>query len=222
MNNRIPFRVSASKIVCFGRTFAKHAAELGNEIPVEPIFFLKAPSAVIADGVPIELPTVSHEVHHEAEVAVVIGERLNAVTPEKASSSIAGWTVLNDVTARDIQRTDQGRFTRAKGFDTFCPIASEYVRDLDWPNARIQCLVNGEIRQNACLSALLMEPAALVSHVSYFMTLMPGDIVSLGTPGGVGVLHEDDRVQVQLISSSGEVLVSVCNPVRRKRHQSSP
>ena len=213
MDTGIPLTPSASKIVCFGRTFAKHALELGNEIPREPVFFLKAPSAVITDGVAIQLPAASKEVHYEAEAAIVIGQRLTAASPKAAYAAIQGWTVLNDVTARDLQRADKGRFTRAKGFDTFCPIGSVLIRQLDWANTYVQCLVNSEQRQYASLSELLLTPAELVSHASYCMTLMPGDIVSLGTPAGVGPLKNGDVVTAQLVSDSGNVLVGVSNPV---------
>ena len=213
MDTGIPLTPAASKIVCFGRTFAKHAVELGNEIPREPVFFLKAPSAMIADGAAIQLPAASQEVHYEAEAAIVIGQKIKAVSPEAAYAAIQGWTVLNDVTARDIQRADKGRFTRAKGFDTFCPIASVFVPQLDWAKTYVQCLVNSEQRQYAPLSELLLTPAELVSHASHYMTLMPGDIVSLGTPAGVGPLKNGDVVTAQLVSDSGNILVGVSNPV---------
>jgi 2-keto-4-pentenoate hydratase/2-oxohepta-3-ene-1,7-dioic acid hydratase in catechol pathway len=213
----IPFRFSptTSKIVCFARTFAKHAVELGNQIPKEPIFFLKAPSAYIGDGELIRLPKQSHEIHHEAELAVVIGSRLSDATADEAQAAIGLWVLLNDVTARDIQRAEGGRFSKAKGFDTFCPISDVGVDTVNWQSARIQCHVNGLIRQDSGLDALLFEPAALVSYASQFMTLYPGDIVSLGTPEGVGPLEDGDLVSVQLLDKAGRCLLSLQNPVHR-------
>ncbi len=201
------------KVVCLARTFRKHAAELGNLVPTEPIFFLKAPNAVIGPGEPIRLPPESECVQHEAEVAVVLGARLGReATPESAYAAISAWTVLNDVTARDLQREDQGRFGRAKGFDSFCPLSDVRLLQLDWRRARIQCLVNGEIRQDGVLADLVFTPGEALAYVARHMTLDPGDVVSLGTPEGVGLLQVGETVEVRL-TLDGDVLASLVNPV---------
>lgn len=203
-----------SKIVCLARTFRSHAHELGNPVPTEPLYFLKATSAVIRDGESIRCPAVSDEVHHEGEAAVVLGQRLTrGVTPEAAEAAIAGWTVLNDVTARDLQRADKGRFTRAKGFDTFCPLGEARPGALAWRTARIQCLVDGVLRQDGALSDLIFSPGEILATVASVMTLLPGDVVSLGTPEGVGTLSPGQTVRVQLLDADGQVVASVTNPV---------
>ncbi len=184
-------------------------------MPTEPLYFLKAPSALISDGEAIVLPPQSAEVHHEGEAALVLSAALKNASPEEGAAAIGGWTVLNDVTARDLQRADKGRFTRAKGFDTFCPLSSDRAPTLDWRQARIQCRVNGTMRQDGALADLVFTPGEILSHVSAVMTLMPGDIVTLGTPAGVGELHAGDEVEVRLLDGSGVVVASVTNPVRR-------
>ena len=204
---------TASKIVCLGRTFPKHAKELGNPVPQTPIFFLKSPSAVIGAGEAILCPPDSDEVHHEAEVAVWIGASLTHATEDQAKAAMSGWTVLNDVTARDIQRQEKGRFSRAKNFDTFCPLSSETVHDLSWRHCRIQCLLNGTLRQNGLLTDLSLEPWDFIRYVSTQMTLRPGDLVSLGTPPGVGTMKPGDMVEVRLVDGRGRTLVSLTNPV---------
>lgn len=202
------------KLVFFARTFRKHALELGNAVPAEPIYFLKAPSAVIGPGVPIRLPEASAEVHHEAEVAVFIGRRLCRASFEEAAAAVGSWTILNDVTARDLQRADEGRFTRAKGFDTFCPLSDVRLPSLDWREARIQCLVDGDLRQDGALEELSHPPAELLSKVSAVMTLEPGDLVSFGTPAGVGTIRDGETVEVRLLE--GDVVRAVLvNPVAR-------
>lgn len=203
------------KIVCLARSFRKHAAELGNAVPEEPLYFLKATTALIGPGEPIRLPAVSAEVHHEGEVAVVIGSRLTAVDPATAEAAIIGWTVLNDVTARDLQRQDGGRFTRAKGFDSFCPMSERRLPAIDWRRCRVQCLVNGELRQDGGLDQLVATPGAYIAAISACMTLEPGDVVSLGTPAGVGPLVHGDRVDVRLLGPDGEILLELSNPVVR-------
>ncbi|MEZ4472296.1 MAG: fumarylacetoacetate hydrolase family protein [bacterium] len=202
------------KIVCLGRSFRDHALELGNAVPTAPLFFLKAPTAVIGPGEAIRLPAASAEVHHEAEVAVIIGARLTACTPAEAEAGIGAWTVLNDVTARDLQRADGGRFTRAKGFDTFCPLADVRLPTLPWQACRIQCRVNGVVRQDGALSDLLWTPGEAIAAISAVMTLLPGDVVSLGTPAGVGPIIDGDEVEVRLVGPDGNPLISLSNPVR--------
>ena len=150
--------------------------------------FLKAPTAFIGPGEAIIIPPSSEEVHHEAEVAVWIGSELKRAC-SSSEEAISGWTVLNDVTARDLQRADGGRFARAKNFDTFCPISPNVLQTLDWPKARIQCWVDGRCQQDGSLSNLSHTPSELVSFLSHRMTLRAGDLVSLGTPAGVGPTH---------------------------------
>lgn len=201
------------KIVCLARSFRKHAEELGNAVPSEPLYFLKAPSALIGPGEAIRLPAASREVHHEAEVAVVVGRRLSRASADEAFAAIAGWTVLNDVTARDLQKADGGRFTRAKGFDTFCPMASARLPSLDWRRCRIQCRVDGALRQDGALSDLLWSPGEVLAAISGCMTLLPGDVVSLGTPDGVGPIVAGESVEVRLVGPDGATLLSLTNPV---------
>ena len=202
-------------IVCLARSYGRHALELGNPIPERPIFFLKAPSAVIGPNETIILPVESEEVHYEAEVAVHIGARLTKASPEAAQDAIRGWTLLNDVTARDLQRQDGGRFTRAKGFDTFCPLLDQMLPTLDdWPTARVQGWLNGTLKQDAPLSDMLYSPAEALSAVSQVMTLSPGDIVSLGTPAGVGPLVDGDQFEVRLCDALGSTLLSLKNTAR--------
>ncbi|MCA9539468.1 MAG: fumarylacetoacetate hydrolase family protein, partial [Myxococcales bacterium] len=196
---------TSNKIVCLARSFRLHAAELGNEVPGEPLYFLKAPSAVIGPGDAIVLPPESGDVQHEAEVAIIIGRRLSRADEAEVEAAIAGWTVLNDVTARDVQKADGGRFTRAKGFDTFCPIADTQLPKLDWRSARVQCFVNGKKRQDGGLSDLLWPPAVAVAAISKGMTLRPGDVVSLGTPAGVSTLQPGDDVEVRLVDGAGAI-----------------
>jgi len=205
------------QLICLARTFGRHALELGNPIPERPLYFLKSVSAVVGPHEPIELPPESAEVHYEAEVAVWIGAPLKRATAEQAEAAIAGWTVLNDVTARDLQREDNGRFTRAKCFHTFCPLSPEHVTLERWAEARIQGWRNGELVQDAPLSDMLFTPGEALSAVSEVIALEPGDLVSLGTPAGVGPLSEGDTFEVRLLSAEGETLVSLSNPVRRLR-----
>jgi 2-keto-4-pentenoate hydratase/2-oxohepta-3-ene-1,7-dioic acid hydratase in catechol pathway len=202
------------QLICLARTFGRHALELGNPIPERPLYFLKSVSAVVGPDEPIELPPESTEVHYEAEVAVWIGAPLKRATPEQAEAAIAGWTVLNDVTARDLQREDNGRFTRAKCFHTFCPLSPERVTLERWAEARIQGWRNGELVQDAPLSDMLFTPGEALSAVSEVIALEPGDLVSLGTPAGVGPLSEGDTFEVRLLSAEGDLLVSLSNPVR--------
>lgn len=207
-----PFR--GTKVVCLARTFGRHALELGNPVPTEPLYFLKAPSAIIGDGAPIVVPALSRVVHHEGEAVVEVGRRLRpGVTAAEAEAAIAAWTVLNDVTARDLQQADGGRFTRAKGFDGFCPVSPTRAPHLHWPTARIQCWVNGALRQDGPLSDLLFSPGEILAAVASVMTLEPGDLVSLGTPEGVGALVAGDVVSVRLLDGAGAVVAEVRNPV---------
>jgi 2-keto-4-pentenoate hydratase/2-oxohepta-3-ene-1,7-dioic acid hydratase in catechol pathway len=187
-----------SKIVCIGRNYAAHAAELGNEVPKEPLMFLKPPSSIIGPEEAIILTKLSQRVEHEGELALVIGRQCAHLRDtDDALSFVLGYTCLNDVTARDLQISD-GQFTRGKGFDTFCPIGPHIESDLDPANVLVETHVNGERRQSGS-TALMTYPAAfLVRWISRMMTLMPGDVIATGTPAGVGPLVAGDTVQVSV------------------------
>ena len=201
-------------LIFFARSFGKHALELGNEIPKKPIYFLKAPSSMIKSGQAIILPKHSDEIHHEAEVAFYLKKDLSHATINDAEEAIGDWTILNDVTARDVQRADSGRFTQCKNFDTFCPISTQRVKQLDWRKSRIQCVVNGKLRQDAPLTDLLFSPAELLVYLSERMSLRTGDLVSLGTPAGVGPLEHGDVCEIRLFSDQ-QLLIKMTNPVIR-------
>ena len=186
------------KLVFLARSFGRHALELGNEIPERPLYFLKAPNALVSPDQPVILPSGDVEVHYEAEVAVIIGDRLSRASASEAERAISGWTVLNDVTARSQQREDKGRFTRAKGYDTFCPIAPEPLAELDWRSAHLEGWLNGIKVQSAPLTDMLFTPGEALAAISSVMTLYPGDLVSLGTPAGVGALRDGDTFEVRL------------------------
>ena len=199
--------VVPKKIVCVGRNFGAHAKELGHEAPKEPLIFLKPPSSIIAAGTSIELPRQAQRVDHEAELGVVIGKRARDVSEVDALSHVFGYTVVNDVTARDLQKSD-GQWSRAKGFDTFCPVGPVIVTDLDPTTLRVRCLVNGETRQDDVTSSMLFSVAAVIAYVSAAMTLEPGDLIAMGTPAGVSPLSPGDLVEV-VIDGIG----SLANPV---------
>ncbi len=186
-----------SKIVAVGLNYRDHAKELGMPLPEEPLLFLKPPSSVIGPEAPIVLPNTSSQVEHEAELAVVIGKRVRNITPDQAPESILGYTCLNDVTARDLQKKDI-QFTRSKSFDTFCPVGPWITTGIDPSDLAISCMVNGEIRQASSTRQLVHGVNELVSFVSSIMTLEPGDIISTGTPVGVGRLEPGDEVVVRI------------------------
>ena len=186
-----------SKIVCVGLNYRAHALEMGHALPAEPVLFLKPPTACIGPGATIVRPRSSRRVDHEAELAVVIGRRARGVTPEQAAAAILGYTCANDVTARDLQARD-GQWTRAKGFDTFCPLGPWVVTDLDPGNLLVEAYVNGVRRQAARTSDLIFGACELVSFVSGVMTLQPGDVILTGTPAGVGPLEPGDVVEVRV------------------------
>jgi 2-keto-4-pentenoate hydratase/2-oxohepta-3-ene-1,7-dioic acid hydratase in catechol pathway len=190
--------VIPTKIIAVGRNYADHAAELGNEVPERPLLFLKPPTSVIGPLQAIRLPEQSHDVHHEAELAVVIGQVTKDVDIEDVGPRILGYTAANDVTARDLQRLD-GQWTRAKGFDTFCPLGPAIDTDLD-PQESLAVIarVNGETRQSATTADLVFGVGELVSFISSVMTLLPGDVVLTGTPTGVGPIVPGDRVEVEV------------------------
>jgi 2-keto-4-pentenoate hydratase/2-oxohepta-3-ene-1,7-dioic acid hydratase in catechol pathway len=173
-----------SKIVCVGRNYADHAAELGNEVPKEPLLFLKAPSALIHDGETIVLPSQSEQVEHEGELAIVIGRDCKDIgDDEDPFAFVQGYTCLNDVTARDLQKKD-GQFARAKSFDTFCPIGPWIETELDVTNVAVACRVNGDIKQSGRTSQMVFPVEFLIRYISRQMRLKVGDVIATGTPSG--------------------------------------
>lgn len=189
---------SPSKIVCVGRNYADHAAELGNEVPKEPLLFLKAPSALIRDGENIVIPTQSQQVEHEGELAVIIGKMCkNLSDNDDVSEYVRGYTCVNDVTARDLQKTD-GQFARAKSFDTFCPIGPHMETELDVSDLRVVTRVNGEIRQDGRTSQMVFGVEFLIRYISNMMTLLPGDVIATGTPSGVSKMNSGDVCEVEI------------------------
>lgn len=189
--------VAPGKILCVGRNYAEHAAELGNDVPAEPLIFLKPPSSLLAPGEPVVYPSLSQRVDHEAEIAVVIGKRCRFVDEEDAAAYIFGYTVANDVTARDLQKGD-GQWTRGKGFDTFCPVGPWVDSDYDPANRRVKATVNGEVRQDGNTDWMIFPIARVVSYISQFCTLEPGDLILTGTPAGVGPVHAGDTMTIEV------------------------
>jgi 2-keto-4-pentenoate hydratase/2-oxohepta-3-ene-1,7-dioic acid hydratase in catechol pathway len=188
------------KIVCVGRNYAEHARELGHTLPVEPLLFLKPPSALIGPGEAILLPVASHQVEHEGEIGVLIGARLTQGNETAARAAIFALTCVNDVTARDLQRTD-GQWTRAKGFDTFCPVgprAWPIDPGFDLSTLEVRCRVNGVERQHGRTADMHFTMPRLLAYISGIMTLEPGDLVATGTPAGVGPLAAGDVVEVEI------------------------
>ena len=196
-----------SKIVCVGRNYVAHAKELGNEMPTQPLLFLKPPSSIIAGGQPIRLPEVSNRVEFEGEIGVVVGAPLTRATAAQARGAIRGIMAANDVTARDLQRSD-GQWTRAKGFDTFCPIGPAAPAPAELSSLEIVTRVNGQERQRGSAADMAFDIPMLLSYISAIMTLEPGDIVLTGTPAGVGTLEPGDEVEVEVVGLS-----RVKNPV---------
>jgi 2-keto-4-pentenoate hydratase/2-oxohepta-3-ene-1,7-dioic acid hydratase in catechol pathway len=195
---RILAPVIPTKIVAVGKNYADHADEMGSEVPANPIIFMKPPTSVIGPLATIRLPAQSEEVHHEAELAVVIGKVTRNVRIEDVGPHILGYTAANDVTARDLQRSD-GQWTRAKGFDTFCPLGPAIDTELD-PTEGLSVIarVNGDLRQAGSTADMVFGVGELVSFVSSVMTLLPGDVLLTGTPSGVGPIIPGDRVEVEI------------------------
>jgi 2-keto-4-pentenoate hydratase/2-oxohepta-3-ene-1,7-dioic acid hydratase in catechol pathway len=190
--------IPRSKVVCIGKNYHDHAAEMGGEAPAEPLMFLKPNTSVIGPGDVIVRPTsLSSHTDYEGELAVVIGRIAKNVPAEKASDYIFGYTVANDVTARDLQRSD-GQWSRAKGFDTFCPVGPVIETDLDLETAAITTRVNGEVRQQGPVSDMIHGIGALVAYASAVFTLLPGDLILTGTPAGVGPFVAGDTVEVEV------------------------
>jgi 2-keto-4-pentenoate hydratase/2-oxohepta-3-ene-1,7-dioic acid hydratase in catechol pathway len=203
--------VTPSKIICVGRNYAAHAQEHDAEVPDVPLLFLKPPSSLIGPGETILLPPQSQRVEHEAELAVVIGKRSRWLDLEGAKDAILGYTIANDVTARDLQRRDE-QWTRGKGFDTFCPLGPWIETDLDPADAVITCSVNGELRQMGSTRDMVFPVKQLVAYASSVMTLEPGDLLLTGTPAGVGLLNDGDEL-VTSIEGIGELR----NPVKAEQ-----
>jgi 2-keto-4-pentenoate hydratase/2-oxohepta-3-ene-1,7-dioic acid hydratase in catechol pathway len=190
--------VNPSKIVCVGRNYRQHAEELGNKVPDEPLLFLKPPSALIAHGETILLPETSQRIEHEGELGVVISREARRIgSGEDPLAYVLGYTCLNDVTARDLQRKDV-QFTRAKSFDTFCPAGPFIVRGIDPSGLKVETRVNGESRQRGDTSQMIFPVPFLIRYISQIMTLRPGDLIATGTPAGVGPLQDGDTVEVEI------------------------
>jgi 2-keto-4-pentenoate hydratase/2-oxohepta-3-ene-1,7-dioic acid hydratase in catechol pathway len=187
-----------TKIVAVGKNYADHAAEMGTPVPQEPMLFLKPPTAITAVSQEIQYPPQSQRVDYEGELALVIGAPCTDCTPAEAQSKIWGYTIANDVTARDLQKKD-GQWTRGKGFNTFCPLGPWIVRELN-PGARIQTFLNDDPQpvQSALINQMVFSPEFLVSYISQVMTLLPGDVVLTGTPQGVGPMQIGDRVRIEI------------------------
>ncbi len=202
--------VTPSKIICIGRNYVAHAREHQAEVPEVPLIFMKPGTTLIGPGDAIVLPPQSKQVEHEAELAVVIGRQGRWITPEDAPKYIFGYTVANDVTARDLQRSD-GQWTRAKGFDTFCPLGPWIETDFDPADALIDCHVNDEMRQMASTRDMVFGTRELIAFISSVMTLEAGDLILTGTPAGVSPLTPGDKVKVSI-----EGIGSLENPVRNE------
>jgi 2-keto-4-pentenoate hydratase/2-oxohepta-3-ene-1,7-dioic acid hydratase in catechol pathway len=199
--------VTPSKIACVGRNYAEHAAELGNEVPSEPLIFLKPPTAIIGPDEAVVHPAISERVDHEGELGVVIGRRCRNVAEVDALNYVFGYTIANDVTARDLQKKD-GQWTRAKGFDTFAPVGPWVDTSFDPANRTLRCLVNGVVRQQSTTALMVYSIPRIIAHVSRFMTLAPGDLILTGTPSGIGPVQPGDVMTVEI-----EGLGSLSNPV---------
>ena len=204
----MPATVGPSKIICVGRNYVEHAKELGNDVPSSPLVFMKPPSSVIRDGEAIILPRASQRVEFEGEIGIIIGTRAWHVNERDARACVRGVVALNDVTARDLQKTD-GQWTRAKGFDTFCPVGAEGAAPETLDGLAVITRVNGVERQRGTAGDMVFSIPRLIAYVSGIMTLLPGDIIATGTPAGVGPLAPGDLVEVEIPGVS-----RVSNPVR--------
>ena len=202
--------VIPQKIICLGRNYASHAREHEVDVPEVPLIFLKPPSSTIPTGSRIILPPQSHQVEHEAELVAVIGKQGKSISPGNALDYVLGYTIGNDITARDLQRKD-GQWTRGKGFDTFCPIGPWIETDFDPSDVMITCYVNNEMRQMASTRDMVFNVRNIIAFVSSVMTIFPGDLIFTGTPSGVGPLEHGDTVEVRI-----EGIGSLINPVSRE------
>jgi 2-keto-4-pentenoate hydratase/2-oxohepta-3-ene-1,7-dioic acid hydratase in catechol pathway len=199
--------IPRSKVVCVGKNYVAHAAEMGGQVPEEPLIFLKPNTSVIGPGEPIFYPKQTQDLHFEGELAVVIGRICRNLTLEDAPKVIYGYTVGNDVTARDLQTKD-GQWARAKGFDTFCPLGPWIETDFDPSNVRVRTTLNGEIQQDGRTSDMVFDVPTILQYVTSFMTLLPGDVILTGTPAGVGPMQAGDHVAVTI-----DGLGTLTNPV---------
>jgi 2-keto-4-pentenoate hydratase/2-oxohepta-3-ene-1,7-dioic acid hydratase in catechol pathway len=199
--------IPRSKVIGIGRNYAEHAAELGNEVPAEPLVFLKPNTSVVGPGDPIVLPAASAEVHYEGELAVVIGRVCRDVPRERVGEVVLGYTCANDVTARDLQKSD-GQWWRAKGYDSFCPLGPWLATGLDAADLRVTTRLDGEVVQDGRTSQMVHDVPALIAFVSSAMTLLPGDVILTGTPAGVSPIVAGDRVTVR-VEGIGELSNSV-------------
>ncbi len=200
----------ASKVVCIGKNYAAHIAEMGGTKPADPVIFLKPNTAIIGPNVPIRLPANASPVHFEGELAVVIGRPCKDVSAGRAAESILGYTIGNDVSARDQQQAD-GQWTRAKGHDTFCPVGPWIVTDIDAGDLELRTEVNGEVKQHSRTSQMIYDVGAIVEWISAVMTLLPGDLILTGTPDGVGPIEGGDDVSITV-----EGIGTLTNPVTRR------
>jgi len=203
----LPF-ARPSKIVCVGRNYADHAKELGNAVPAEPLIFLKPPSSLIAGGQPIVLHPMTQQVEYEGEIGLIVGRVLTNASEQEARAAVSAIVAVNDVTARDLQRSDS-QWTRAKGFDTFCPVGQPHEPPADLGALSVVTRVNGKERQRAPATDMIFTIPVVLAYISRVMTLEPGDLVITGTPAGVGTLAPGDEVEVEIPGFS-----SVRNPVR--------
>ncbi len=199
------------KIVCVGRNYREHAKELGNEVPAEPLIFLKPPSTVIREGQPIVMPSLSKQVEYEGEIGIIIGRTLRHASEADARTAVSGIVAVNDVTARDLQKRD-GQWTRAKGFDSFCPVGPIGPVPVDLSTLTVVTRVNGRERQRGTAGEMAFGIPILLQYISSIMTLEPGDLVATGTPAGVGPLADGDVVEVEV-----EGVSRVSNPVQSER-----
>jgi 2-keto-4-pentenoate hydratase/2-oxohepta-3-ene-1,7-dioic acid hydratase in catechol pathway len=187
--------IPRSKVVGIGKNYAAHAAEMGGDVPAEPLMFLKPNTSVVGPGDPVFYPRQTSELHYEGELAVVIGRICRDVAPERVADVIYGYTVGNDVTARDLQRGDV-QFTRAKGFDSFCPLGPWIETELDTSDLKVTTHLNGDLVQDGSTKDMVFDVPALVAHISSVMTLLPGDVILTGTPEGVGPMQVGDEVEI--------------------------
>jgi 2-keto-4-pentenoate hydratase/2-oxohepta-3-ene-1,7-dioic acid hydratase in catechol pathway len=200
----------AGKVVCIGKNYADHIAEMGGAAPADPVIFLKPNTAIIGPNVPIRLPANASPVHFEGELAAVINRPCKDVAAADAAESILGYTIANDVSARDQQQAD-GQWTRAKGHDTFCPVGPWIVSDIDPADLELRTEVNGEVKQHSRTSLMIHDVGAIVEWVSAVMTLLPGDLILTGTPAGVGPIEDGDTVSITVTG-----IGTLSNPVVRK------
>jgi 2-keto-4-pentenoate hydratase/2-oxohepta-3-ene-1,7-dioic acid hydratase in catechol pathway len=203
--------IHPSKIVCVGRNYVDHAKELGNPIPAEPLIFLKPPSSLIRTGEAIVYPPITNSVHFEGELGIIVGKRGRNVKAADYMDYVHGYTCVNDVTARDLQKKD-GQFTRGKGFDTFCAVGPRIVPkdELDFSKLRVRTRLNGIVKQDAPVTDMIFSPGVIIEFVTQFMTLEPGDLIATGTPSGVGPMLPGDTVEVEI-----EGIGTLRNPVIR-------